>query len=348
MLDDMDTDDIARMLRDSAQAITRDGLSRARRLRFAEPGFDRVVWAQMAGLGWFGLRLSEDQGGSGLGMAALGGLMQELGGVLTPEPVVETLLAARLLADVAPELCASVVGGETLAVVAWAEGPGALETSSREARRVFVPASGADVILVPVARGGAVHLMRHDAGALDVETEGLVDGGFTSTIRLDGAEGEDLGPLPDGLLAEALDEAALAAGFYMAGMSAAALEMTLDYLRERKQFGVPIGSFQALQHRAVDEVIESELATASCTEVAALIDAGRTGDARARDVSRAVARASETASRVTRAAVQLHGGIGYTDEYDVGLFLRKAMVLANAWGTPAWHRKRYARLIRTT
>jgi alkylation response protein AidB-like acyl-CoA dehydrogenase len=117
--------------------------------------------------------------------------------------------------------------------------------------------------------------------------------------------------------------------------------MTLDYLRTRQQFGRPIGSFQALQHRAVDLRIQIALTRASVEAAAATLDAGCTATQRQAAVSRAKARAAEAAMLVTRAAVQLHGAIGYTDEYDVGLFTRKAMVLANAFGSAALHRRRF-------
>jgi alkylation response protein AidB-like acyl-CoA dehydrogenase len=117
---------------------------------------------------------------------------------------------------------------------------------------------------------------------------------------------------------------------------------TLDYLRTRKQFGRAIGSFQALQHRAADLQVQIALTRASVESAAVTLDAGAAASVRRAAVSRAKARASDAAMLVTRQAIQLHGGIGYTDEYDVGLYLRKAMVLANLYGSSSVHRARYA------
>ena len=124
----------------------------------------------------------------------------------------------------------------------------------------------------------------------------------------------------------------------------AALARTLDYLHTRTQFGVPIGSFQSLQHRAVDVKLQIALTRASVEEAATVLDRGAAAPARAAAVSRAKARASEAAMLVTRHAIQLHGGVGYTDEHDIGLYLRKAMVVAPSCGMAAAHRARWAEL----
>ena len=342
--DDAQDDEIARMLRDSARAITDRGVARARQLRFEGPGFDPSVRDEMAGLGWFGTTVAEDLGGSGLGLEAFGGLCRELGSVLTPEPLIETVLAARLLAPVAPGLCAQVVSGKVRPAVAWAEMADGLEVTGAALTRLFVTGIGdCVVVLVPLAVDGRLELHAINTDELEVTEFPQVDGVQTATVRIIGT-GRALGALPDGLLTHALDEAALASGFYLCGLAEAALEMSLEYLRERKQFGVPIGSFQALQHRAVNEKIELELAKASCGDAAAALDAGCDATTRALAVSRAKSCASATALGVTRAAIQLHGGIGYTDEHDIGLYLRKAMCVAHAWGSADWHRRRFAEL----
>ncbi len=118
--------------------------------------------------------------------------------------------------------------------------------------------------------------------------------------------------------------------------------MTVEYLKTRVQFGKPIGSFQALQHRAADLKIQVSLSRASVESVAAALDNGLAGPARLAAISRAKARASESGMLVCRQAIQLHGGIGYTDEADPGLFLRKAMVLCNLYGSATLHRARFA------
>ena len=123
-----------------------------------------------------------------------------------------------------------------------------------------------------------------------------------------------------------------------------AFAMALDYLRTRQQFGRVIGSFQALQHKAADLKLQIELTRASVESAAALLDTNAPRDHRRAAVSRAKARAADAALLVTRQVVQLHGGIGYTDEHDAGLYLRKAMVLANLYGSAALHRARFAAL----
>ena len=123
-----------------------------------------------------------------------------------------------------------------------------------------------------------------------------------------------------------------------------AFAMTLTYLKTRQQFGKPIGSFQALAHRAADLKIQVALTRASVEAAAVTLDTSSVTAVRRAAVSRAKARASDAAMRITREAIQMHGGIGYTDEYDVGLYLRKAMVLANLFGSAELHRARYAEL----
>jgi alkylation response protein AidB-like acyl-CoA dehydrogenase len=123
-----------------------------------------------------------------------------------------------------------------------------------------------------------------------------------------------------------------------------ALEMSLDYLRTRVQFGKPIGSFQALQHRAVDLHIQKELASAVLEETLAALDRGPDAAHRAALASRAKARCADAALKITRETIQLHGAIGFTDEYDAGLYLKRALTLAAWLGGATWHRRRYARL----
>ena len=197
-------------------------------------------------------------------------------------------------------------------------------------RKVFVPmAAGADAFLVTVP--GGLALVDRDAPGLHLTVEQTQDGGHFGTLTLDGAPAEAI----PGDAAEALDEAALATAAYLLGAMDRAFAMTLDYLKTRQQFGKLIGSFQALQHRAVDLQIQVALTRASVEAAAATLDGGAPPALRQAVVSRAKARASEAAMLVTKQCIQLHGGIGYTDAYDVGLFLRKAMVLSSLYGPAA-------------
>jgi alkylation response protein AidB-like acyl-CoA dehydrogenase len=333
-----------RMLRDSAAAIVPpDGdLKRIRALRFQLPGFDRDVWRDMCQMGWVGLRVPEAQGGSGLGMQEFCALAEELGAGLAPEPLIPCAMAARLLNGAA---LAGLLAGERIVIPAWQERPQTLETGGDtrfsngrvSGRKMFVPmAAAADALLVTTRDGMA--LVACDARGVGVETEQTQDGGHFGTVTFADAPGEAVA----GAAADALDEAALATAAYLLGVMERAFAMTLDYLKTRQQFGRPIGSFQALQHRSADLKIQVALTRASVQSAAALWDAGGPPAPRRAAVSRAKARAAEAGMLVTRQAIQLHGGIAYTDEYDAGLYLRKAMVLANLYGSAALHRRRFA------
>ena len=334
-----------RMIRDSAAAIVpRTDLKRIRALRFTEPGFDRATWREICVLGWPGLAIPEADGGAGLGMRAFAALAEELGAGLVPEPLIPSAMAARVLSG-AP--LAALLSGETITIPAWQERPNSLAAEADTTlagnrltgKKLFVPmAGGADQYLVS-ARGGRA-LVPRDARGVDLALDRRQDGGFFGTLTFD-----DAPALPiDGDISVALEEATLATAAYLLGAMGRAFAITLEYLRTRVQFGRPIGSFQALRHRAADLKIQLELTRASVESAAGILDGGAPLTLCRAAVSRAKARASDAALLITRQAIQLHGGIGYTDEYDIGLFLRKAMVLANLYGSAAVHRTRYAAL----
>lgn len=339
-------DDARRMLRDSAAAIAPPGgdLRRIRALRYQTPGYDPAIWRQMCEMGWLGLRLPEAAGGSALGMREFCALCEQLGAGLVPEPLIPAALAARALptARLAP-----VLAGESLVLPAWQEAPNSLHphgtTTLRDGKlngtKVFVPlAAGAHEFLVSSTNGLA--LVPCDAPGLTLTTDKTQDGGNFGTLRLDNTPAE---PIP-GDLTEALEEATLATAAYLLGVMDRVFALTLDYLKTRQQFGKPIGSFQALAHRAVDLRIQVNLTRASVEAAAATWDAGGPLPHRQAAVSRAKHRANFAAMLVTKQAIQLHGGIGNTDDYDAGLFLRKAMVLTASYGNAALHRARFAAL----
>ncbi|GGC36160.1 acyl-CoA dehydrogenase [Siccirubricoccus deserti] len=335
-----------RMIRDSAAAVAPPGgeLKRVRDLRFQDPGFDAGVFRQMGEMGWIGLRLPEALGGAGLGLGEACALAEELGAGLVPEPLIPAMLSAGLLAAAGGKGALPVLlAGEVVVLTAWQEHPDTLEVpGTPDASRRFLPmAAGADFFLVPQQEGGRLALYELSAARSAVTVERTQDGGnlgmLTPNLREATKLADDIGPA----LAEALDEAALLTGAYLLGGMERAFAMTLDYLRTRQQFGRIIGTFQALQHRAADVKMQIALTRASIESAAAALDAGASGDARRAAVSRAKARAADAAMRVTRECIQLHGGIGYTDQYDVGLYLRKAMVLTNQYGSAALHRRRF-------
>lgn len=332
------------MIRDSARGITHQDLSRIRKLRFTTPGFDRAVWAEICSLGWPALRLPEVRGGVGLGLLAYAALAEETGRALLPEPLIPAMLASSLLDGVPLE---RHITGERLVLPAWADARGALEPlrdlDIRDGRvfaqKSYVPfASGADDFLVIGASGAA--LVAANGPGVELNVHQTQDGGHFAHVRFEGAPCVVVAAAPRPPLAEA----ALATAAYLLGLMDGALDMTVAYLNQRVQFGKTLGQFQVLQHMAVDARLEIEITRASIEQAAFQWDTdGATPSAYAA-ISRAKARASAAARKVTRDCIQLHGGIGFTDEHDIGLFLRKAMVEAPRFGGPSQHRARFAQL----
>lgn len=333
------------MIRESARGIVSHGdLTRVRALRFKDPGFDRDVWGEMCEMGWPALRLAEDKGGVELGLLPYCALAEEIGRGLLPEPLVPAALSAALLDG---EALTTHLAGDSLVLPAWQdsrdatgpEGPLTVDNDKVTATKSYVPtAGGANAFLVIGTDGAA--LVPADAEGVSIAAETAQDGTTLATVKFDKAEGTmiEADPRP------AFAEATLATAAYLLGLMDSALVMTLDYLRERVQFGRPIGSFQVLQHMAVDLKLELEVSRASVEDAAQLWDRdGPTPETYAA-ISRAKARASQTALRLTREAIQLHGGIGFTDEHDIGLFLRKAIVIAAQFGNAECHRRAYAAL----
>jgi alkylation response protein AidB-like acyl-CoA dehydrogenase len=331
------------MLKDSAAGIAprKGDLNRIRALRFTEPGFDRGTWREMCEMGWLGLRISEDAGGSGLGAREFCGLAEELGAGLVPEPLIQVAMAAQLLP---PDHLTPVLAGERIILPAWQEKPNSIELNGEtvlrngklDGRKMFIPmAAGADAFLVTVQDGLA--LVERDAPGVSLEILETQDGGNFGTLTLDGAPAEAI----EGDATDALEHAIMASSAYLFGLTDRAFAITLDYMKTREQFGQKIGAFQALQHRAVDVQIQISLTRASVGSAAATLDDAPTLAQRQSAVSRAKVRASDAAMVVTRACIQLHGGVGYTDAYDIGLYLRKAMVLSPLYGPPSVHRARF-------
>ena len=332
-----------RMIRDSVQAVfpPQGGLSRIRELRFGSPGFEPAVYRDMCRLGWTGVRVAHEFGGAGLGLTELCTIAQGLGAALVPEPVVPVAIAARFLRG---EPLARALNGEFIVMPAWAERVGAigidcettLEGGRVRGRKRFVPfAAHVDALLVSTREGMA--LVRRDAPGVSVRSHTTQDGGNIGDIVFDNAPAEPV----RGSFADVLNELTLANAHYLFGSMERILDITFAYLGVRHQFGKPIGSFQALQHRSVDLKIQLELTRAVLREAAAVLDDEGDPRLRAMAVSRAAARACDTAMTAAREAIQLHGAIGMTDECDVGLFTRKVLTGYNLYGTSVAHRQRY-------
>ena len=346
MTEPSDLEGAIEMIRQSAAGIAdRKSLTRIRRLRFTMPGFDPSMWRDMCEMGWPGLRVPEDRGGVGLGLSAYCALAEELGAALAPEPLIGAALAAVLLDN---EALDAQLSGASLVLPAWQDSRDAIVPSAElrvedgrlYGRKLYVKmAEGADAFLLI----GPTISWLVDAHSYGVwlETTETQDGGHLSTVILEGATGRPVARDPQ----PALAEACLATSAYLLGMIDAALTKTVEYLGVRVQFGKLIGSFQALQHRAVDLKLQVELTRASVEDAALRWDRDPASPASYAAISRAKVRATGAAMLVTRQCIQLHGGIGFTDEHDIGLYLRKAMVTAPQFGSVALHKANYARLL---
>lgn len=322
--------------------VAPDGsLRRARELRFSHPGYDRNMLAQIGGQGWLALRLSEDAGGAGLGVSEFCVLAEEFGARLAPEPALGAIAMSRLLRGQDLDQC---ISGAGVFIPAWRETgePDAPKTRYAAGRvsgvkHAVYMADGADAFVVSTDSGAV--LLRASSPGVRADISASQDGGNIATLHMNDAPAE----LLNGDMDEALDELSLATSAYLLGVIGVCVRLTLDYLRERRQFGKPIGAFQALQHRAADMFTQRLLLDASIDAAARAVDAGSESHSQRRAaVSRAYLRAVEASLLVTREAIQLHGAIGYTDEHDLGLLVRKALTLRAVAGSAAAHRRNFA------
>ena len=343
-------------LRREARAVVRERLPVAhlRGLRERGATLSREVWCGLAQLGWAGICVPEALGGAGLGIAAAGAVIEECGRTLAPTAMLSTavlgvgaLLAGR--PEVADAVLPAVCRGERLLAVAFEEQrrfapDAALATTATRApggwrldgEKVHVLDGAVADQLVVVAREGAF-LVDADTPGVTVLPLAMVDARGAARVRLAGvvvAEDRALGPIE---LGPVIDRATAALAAEMLGGIDAVFATTIEYLKTRVQFGVPIGSFQALQHRAAQMYAEIELTRAV---VHAALDAP--DDVAL--VSAAKARASDVFVHVAAEAIQMHGGIGVTDDLDVGLYYKRARVAAMTLGDAAWHRDRFARV----
>jgi alkylation response protein AidB-like acyl-CoA dehydrogenase len=346
------------LLRDSAaKFIAAAGPKVARGFRGQEPGFAPERLRQAAELGWLGVLVPAAAGGLDLGLTELALVLEQAGRGLVCEPIGLAAISAAALAQgraphamlepvigaaalVVPALQESGFGDDPLAPRTRASGAdGALRLTGE---KQFVCASGADGFLVS-AQGGdgpALHYVPRNASGCTLSTSPTVDGRRLATLRLDGTPADLIPPHPSSRNAvDALHSLALIAlSAELLGVMERALEITLDYLRIRKQFGKLIGSFQALQHQATNVYIRIESTRSLLFQVAA------SNDAYCIDPALAIAtkaKASEEALAVTEACIQLHGAIGFTDEHDIGLYLKRAMLLSSLLGNAAAQRRRY-------
>lgn len=366
------TDEVVGMLRDSAADFL-NGRHRRARMKGAvgrAPAVDRALWREMADLGWLALSLPESAGGSGLGLSAAATLAELFGRELLPEPfIAAAVMPAVVLGPIADEpataaLARHLVSGERVLGLAWQERVGELDPRAPATRyengrlfgaKCFVPAVEDDSILLVSAQAQAqTVLVAVDLSAAGVAIERQAAGVTSlSRVTFDAAPVLQERPLLQGAQAEAALCVALEAGRVcaaagLAGLAAASLEKTLDYVRTRVQFGRPIGSFQAIQHRCVDLHIACALAGASWREALRRFEAESQAAATAAAISAAKLRCGESALKVCREAVQMHGAMGFTEEADIGLYLRAAVQGAAWLGGAVDHRRRFLALHATT
>ena len=337
-------------------------------------GFDPALWREMAAMGWAGILIPEAYGGSDFGYKGLGLLLEEAGRNLAASPLLSTALVAAPLILAAGseaqkrEILGAIAAGERIVALALDEGPRhapAHHTLRADKRgdgyvlsgtKAFVLDGAAADQIVVVARteGGPDDVHGLSLFVLDAQVPGvqrqrrhLVDGRNCADIRFDGVELSEralLGRANEGyaLLEPVLDGARACLAAEMLGSGLEAFERTLAYLKLRTQFGVPIGSFQALKHRAAEMFCEIELTRSAVLEALSALDARREDVAEL--ASLAKAKACDMLELVSNEAIQMHGGIGMTDEEEIGFFLKRARVAQLTFGDAHFHRERYATL----
>jgi 3-oxochol-4-en-24-oyl-CoA dehydrogenase len=346
------------LLRDSAaKFIAAAGPKVARASRGRPPSFTPGRLRQVGELGWLGMLVPSSADGPALGLTELALVLEQAGRGLVCEPIGLAIIAAAALAQGhAPHpILRRALRGDALVVPALQESAHdllalrTLATGDRAPRltgtKMSVCADGADGFLVSArsSDGPALYYVPRDGVGVSVATAPTVDGRTLATVELKDAPA-DLVPARQSSRSavEALTDLALIAlSAELLGVMEGAQELTFEYLRVRKQFDKQIGSFQALQHKAVDVYIKTETVRSLLYQVAAANDPYRIDPELAVAVK---AKASEDALVVTQSCVQLHGAIGFTDEHDIGLYLKRAMLLSSLFGNAAAQRRRYIEL----
>ena len=291
--------------------------------------YDDGLWRELGELGWPGIAVAEEHGGQGLGAVELAMLLDELGYAVAATPFLATATAAAVL----QEAGSTEQQARWLPALASGEATGAVGVA-RDGVAELVPDSDAAAVIVLVEDGAARVVARADA---DVEPVAAIDPTRRfGRVRADG--GDPLG----GDVAAAVDRCAVAVAAELVGVCRRALDMTVAYVKDRKQFGVPVGSFQAVQHAAAAMLRATESAKSATYFAAWAADA----EPERLPEAAAMAKAAASAAGVetTGSAIQLHGGIGFTWEADVHWLFKRAQVDAQLFGTAGAHRRRVAQL----
>ena len=337
-------------------------------------GYDTQVWGEMAEMGWAGIAIPEQFGGLGYGYAGLGIVLEQMGRQLSVSPLQSTVLVgATAIALGGSEaqkqaLLPAIASGELTLALALQEGAHhapektALRATAVEGgyslsgKKVFVADAHVANKLIVVARssgepgaanGLSLFLVDADAAGVTAERVIMLDSRNGGNVLLDNvqvAATDVLGEIGAGaaLLEQVLDIANIGLSAELLGLSLEAYERTVEYLKERQQFGAAIGSFQGLQHRAAELFAELELAKSIVIRALQAIDAA---DPQLPMLASACkAKLCEVAVRATNESIQMHGGVGMTDEFDIGFFIKRARVAQQTYGDYNYHLDRYAQL----
>ena len=368
------------MLKDSAKdfCVTNTPIGQLRKLRDEAnaDGFDRATWGSMVELGWAAIPWDEEHGGLAFGYKGLGVVTEESGRTLTASPLYASVWVGGTVINVAgsdaqkAELLPQLAAGEMLLALALEEShkhnPYGISTTATangdgytlDGSKTFVLDGHVADKLIVVARssgeagsrqGLSLFMVDREAQGVTVTRTLMADSRNAANVVLSGVQvGSDalIGELDKAAdaLDQALDIARIGLTAEMLGGIQECFERTVEYLKERKQFGVAIGSFQALKHRAADMFCEIELSKSCVLEALTALDEGRDREDIAKLASLAKAKVGETYNLVSREGIQMHGGIGMTDEFDIGFFIKRAAVAEQTFGDVNFHRNRYGEL----
>ncbi len=324
-------------------------------------GFAHGLWKQFAELGLTGILVSEADGGLGMGHVEAGIVMEEIGRNLTPSPFLISAIAVATALRTAPDdvrarWIPGIVAGETVAALAADEGPKhrsfeVAMTAERSGngykltgeKRFVVQAASADLIIVSARtdEGIALFAVERDADGLTVDPARLVDASMGAHLRFNGVQVD--APIGDEqALRRVLRAGRVGAASELVGVGTAAAEQTVGYLKERKQFGRLIGEYQTLQHRQADLYSELEIARAATLKAQQLLDEGHEDAALMSHVAKA--KAGRASTQAVQEGVQMFGGVGMTDEYDIGLYMKRDRALGELFGDANYHTDRLALL----
>ena len=344
------------MLRDMARewATNESPVTEFRKVRASgEPeAFDRGAFGNMAEMGWTGVIIPEEHGGSDFGWLSAGLVVEELGKTLTASPLIQTTIAAAAIVlggsdEQKAKYLPKLASGEMIGTLAIDEGarhdPSKIATSVSGGKisgtKAFVhEAHGADLFVVAATDG--LYLVEKGDG-VSLSTRKLTDLRSHADVTFDGAAADKLAGGGDSLLDDVLDRARILTACEMLGMAQQVFDTTLDYLKQRVQFNQVLATFQSLQHRMADLFGDLAMMRSAVEGGLQALDSGF-GVARAATIAKA--EANRVLHTMSREGVQLHGGIGMTDEYDIGFYLKRARVLEASFGSTSYLKNRFAKL----